>query len=71
MLTHRTPLLLEKEGVPPEVTLRITAHKHVSVQARDPPWLLNPCGGPKVQNRGNQWPPKGPWSSKLKKKEVL
>ena len=51
-----TPLLVEKAGVAPDVTLRFTACKQVRVQVREPPWLYNPWGGShKVQNRGNQW----------------
>ena len=73
MLTQCTPLLVEKTGVAPDLTLRFTAHKQISVQARETPWLWNPCGGPhKVQNRGNHWPHKmdfGP--KKLKKKLFL
>ena len=38
-LIQCTALLVEKAGVAPDVTLRFTAHKQVSVQAREPPWL--------------------------------
>ena len=38
-LIQCTPLLVEKAGVAPDVTLRFTAHKQVRVQAREPPWL--------------------------------
>ena len=39
--------------------LRFSAHKQVSVQVREPPWLWNPwAGSHEVQNRGNQWPHK-------------
>ena len=38
-LIQCTPLLVEKAGVAPDVTFRLTAHKEVSVQVREPPWL--------------------------------
>ena len=38
-LIQCTPLLVEKAGVAPDVTLRLTAPKQVSVQLREPPWL--------------------------------
>ena len=45
-----TPLLVEKAGVAPDMTLRFTACKQVSVQARKLPWLWNPWeGSHKVQ----------------------
>ena len=34
-----TPLLVEKAGVAPEMALRFTMQKEVSMQAREPPWL--------------------------------
>ena len=37
MLTQCTPLLVKKPGVTPDVTLRFTAYKQVSVQAKEPP----------------------------------
>ena len=59
-----------KAGVAPDMTLRFTACKQVSVQAREPPWHWNPWGGShEVQNRGNQQPHKmdlGP-TKKLKR----
>ena len=33
------PLLVEKAGVAPDMTLRFTAHKQLSVQVREPPWF--------------------------------
>ena len=39
MLIQCTPLLVEKAGVAPDMTLRFTTHKQVSVQVREPPWL--------------------------------
>ena len=36
MLIQCTPLLVEKAGVAPDVTLRFTACKQVSVQVREP-----------------------------------
>ena len=51
-----TLLLVEKAGVTPVVTFRITAHKQERVQVRDPLWLWNPWGRThEVQNRSNQW----------------
>ena len=38
-LIQCTPLLLEKAGVAPVVTFRITAHKQERVQARYPLWI--------------------------------
>ena len=38
-LIQCTPLLVEKAGVAPDVTLRFTACKEVSVQVGEPPWL--------------------------------
>ena len=32
-------LLVEKAGVAPDLTLRFTARKQVSVQVTEPPWL--------------------------------
>ena len=63
------PLLVEKAGVAPDMTLRFTTGKQESVEAREPSWLWNPWGGShNIQNRGNQWPHKmelGP--TKIKK----
>ena len=39
MFTQCRPLLVEKAGVAPDMTLRLTACKQVSVQAREPPLL--------------------------------
>ena len=56
MLIQCTPLLVEKAGVTPVVTFRITAHKQERVQARYPLWIWNPWGRKhEVQNRSNQW----------------
>ena len=56
MLIQCTPLLVEKAGVAPDVTFRITACKQERVQARYPLWIWNPWGRThKVQNRSNQW----------------
>ena len=38
-LIQCTPLLVEKAGVEPDVTLSFIAHKQVSLQVREPPWL--------------------------------
>ena len=38
-LVQCTPLLVEKAGVAPDMTLRFTTCKQASVQAREPPWL--------------------------------
>ena len=38
-LIQCTPLLVEKAVVSPDVTLRFTMPKHISVQVREPPWL--------------------------------
>ena len=38
-LVQCTPLLVEKACVAPDVTLRFTTNKQVSVQVREPPWL--------------------------------
>ena len=55
-LIQCTPLLVEKAGVAPDVTFRITACKQESVQARYPLWIWNPWGRThEVQNRSNQW----------------
>ena len=37
-LIQCTPLLVEKAGVAPDVTLGFTMCKQVSVQVREPPW---------------------------------
>ena len=67
-----TPLLVEKAGVAPDVTFRITACKQERVQARYPLWIWNPWGRiHEVQNRSNQWLHKidlGP-DKKFKKKK--
>ena len=56
MLIQCTPLLVEKAGVAPVVTFRITARKQESMQVRYPLWIWNPWGRThKVQNRSNQW----------------
>ena len=72
MLIQCTPLLVEKAGVAPVVTFRITARKQERVQARYPLWIWNPWGRThEVQNRSNQWLHKmdlGP-KKKLKKKK--
>ena len=44
MLIQCTALLVEKAGVAPDVTLRFTTCKQVSVQAREPPLALKPMG---------------------------
>ena len=72
MLIQCTPLLVEKAGVAPVVTFRITAHKQERVQVRYPLWIWNPSGRThEVQNRSNQWLHK--WTlvqrKKLKKKK--
>ena len=71
-LIQCTPLLVEKAGVTPDVTFRITACKQERVQARYPLWIWNPWGRThKVQNRSNQWLHKmdlGP-DKKIKKKK--
>ena len=55
MLIQCTPLV-EKAGVAPDVTFRITACKQERVQARYPLWIWNPWGRThEVQNRSNQW----------------
>ena len=55
-LIQCTPLLVEKAGVTPDVTFRITACKQERVQARYPLWIWNPWGRThEVQNRSNQW----------------
>ena len=55
-LIQCTPLLVEKAGVTPAVTFRITTRKQERVQARYPLWIWNPWGRThKVQNRSNQW----------------
>ena len=73
-LIQCTPLLVEKAGVTPDVTFRITACKQERVQARYPLWIWNPWGRThEVQNRSNQWLYKmdlGP-DKKLKKKKTL
>ena len=46
-----TLLLVEKAGVAPVVTFRITARKQERVQARDPHWLWNPWGRTHLQAR--------------------
>ena len=43
-LIQCTPLLVEKAGVAPDVTFRITAHKQERVQARYPLWIWIPWG---------------------------
>ena len=48
-----TPILAEKAGVAPDLTLRFNTRKHERVQVREPPWLQGRSY--KVQNRGNQW----------------
>ena len=72
MLIQCTPLLVEKAGVAPDVTFRITACKQERVQARYPLWIWNPWGRThEVQNRSNQWLHKmdlGP-DKKIKKKK--
>ena len=74
MLIQCTPLLVEKAGVTPDVTFRITACKQERVQARYPLWIWNPWGRThEVQNRSNQWlQQNGPWSRQknLKKKQT-
>ena len=56
MLIQCTPLLVEKAGVTPVVTFRITARKQGRVQARYPLWIWNPWGRThEFQNRSNQW----------------
>ena len=56
ILIQCTPLLEEKAGVAPDVTLGITACKQERVQVRDPLQLWNPWGRThKVQNGSNQW----------------
>ena len=71
-LIQCTPLLVEKAGVAPDVTFRITACKQERVQARYPLWIWNPWGRThEVQNRSNQWLHKmdlGP-DKKFKKKK--
>ena len=71
-LIQCTPLLVEKAGVAPVVTFRITARKQESMQARYPLWIWNPWGRThEVQNRSNQWLHKmdlGP-NKNLKKKK--
>ena len=55
-LIQCTPLLVEKAGVTPDVTFRITACKQERVQVRYPLWIWNPWGRTyEVQNRSNQW----------------
>ena len=72
-LIQCTLLLVEKAGVPPDMTLGITVCEWERVQARDPLWIWNPWGRThKVQNRSNQWFHKmglGPTKLKKKKKE--
>ena len=56
MLIQCTSLLVEKAGVAPDMTFRITACKQERVQARYPLWIWNPWGRThEVQNRSNQW----------------
>ena len=73
MLIQCTPLLVEKAGVAPDVTFRITACKQERVQARYPLWIWNPWGRTnEVQNRSNQWLHKmdlGPDKKFLKKRK--
>ena len=38
-LIQCTPLLVEKAGVVPDMTLRLTTYKQLSVRVREPPWL--------------------------------
>ena len=70
-LIQCTPTLVEKAGVAPVVTFRITARKQERMQARYPLWIWNPWGRThKVQNRSNQWLHKmdlGPNTIKKKK----
>ena len=55
-LIQCTPLLMEKAGVAPDVTLGITTRKQERVQVRDPLRLWNPWGRThEVKNRSNQW----------------
>ena len=55
-LIQCTPLLVEKAGVAPVVTFRITACKQEKVQVRYPLWIWNPWRRThEVQNRSNQW----------------
>ena len=55
-LIQCTPLLVEKAGVAPDVTIGITVYKQERVQARDPLRIWALCGRThKVQNRSNQW----------------
>ena len=72
-LIQCTPLLVEKAGVAPDVTFRITACKQERVQARYPLWIWNPWGRThEVQNRSNQWLHKmdlGPDKNLKKKKK--
>ena len=75
---YSATLLVEKAGVTPDVTFRITACKQERVQVRYPLWIWNPWGRThEVQNRSNQWLHKmdhGPdkkFKKKEKKKEVL
>ena len=39
MLIQCTPLLVEKAGVVPDVTIRFTLHNQVVIEEREPPWL--------------------------------
>ena len=53
------PYWWKKTGVGPDMTLRLTTCKQVSVQVREAPWFWKPWGGShEAQNRGNQWPHK-------------
>ena len=71
-LIQCTPLLVEKAGVTPVVTFRITARKQERVQARYPLWIWNPWGRThEVQNRSNQWLHKMDLGSKKKFKMLL
>ena len=74
-LIQCTPLLVEKAGVAPDVTLGITARKQERVQARDPLRLWNPWGRThKVQNWSKQWLHKlglGPKNLKKRKKKRI
>ena len=56
MLIQCTPLLVEKAGVAPDMTLGITTCKQERVQVRDSLQIWNPWGRThEVQNRSNQW----------------
>ena len=72
----RTPLLVEKAGVAPDMTFRITACKQERVQARYPLWIWNPWGRTHEVPKQEQSvaPQNGPWSRqkifKKKKKRM-